>query len=232
MAARDQAVGALDEARSTGERAAAARDRAVAALDEARARIAELESALEASCTERDVAVAARAVADAERDEAVETLTCRAEGAVVVLPGMALPDAPPEGPIAPANPLPSAGRVAWEPTWSEWARDTAEEPAVTMEAEVDVADEVVLASEDDGEEPGVRRYLNVAATIGQLLPDDLGPYLLAGATVMRREGRLFATVAVTTNPWKTAGSDGAQQAQVFADAGFRAEWTSAAPLPC
>ena len=231
MAARDQAVAALDDAVSTGERAADARDQAVAALDEARARIAELESALEAACSERDVAVAARAVADAERDEAVDTLTCRAEGAVVVLPGMALPDAPPEGPIAPTNPMPSADRVAWEPTWSEWARDTAAEPAVMIEAEVDVADEVVLASED-GDEPGVRRYLNVAATIGQLLPDDLGPYLLAGATVMRREGRLFATVAVTTNPWKTAGADGSQQAQVFADAGFRAEWTSAAPLAC
>jgi len=100
------------------------------------------------------------------------------------------------------------------------------------EVEVDVADEVVLASEVEDDEAGVRRYLNVAATIGRLLPDDLSPYLLAGATVIRREGRLCATVAVTTNPWKTAGSDGARQAQVFADAGFRAEWTSAAPLAC
>lgn len=239
MAARDQALAALDEALSTGERTAAARDQAlaardqaVAALDEARARIAELESALSAASAERDIAVAARVVADAERDEALETLTARADGAVVVLPGMALPDGPPPGPIA-ADPMPSAGRVAWEPTWSEWARDAAEEPAVMADAEVDVADaadEVALGPED--EESGVRRYLNVAATIGQLLPDDLGPYLLAGATVIRREGRLCATVAVTTNPWKTAGSDGTQQAQVFADAGFRAEWTSTAPLAC
>lgn len=236
MAAHDQAAAALDEALSTGERAAAARDQALAArdqalaaLDGARARIAELESALEAASAERDIAVAARVVADAERDEAVDTLTARADGAVVVLPGMAMPDAPPPGPIPPANPMPSTGRVAWEPTWSEWGRD-AEEPAVMTDAEVDVADEVVLGAEE--EEGGVRRYLNVAATIGQLLPDDLSPYLLAGATVIRREGRLCATVAVTTNPWKTAGSDGTQQAQVFADAGFRAEWTSAAPMAC
>ena len=240
MAARDQAVGALDEALSTGERAAdardqalAARDQALAALDEARARIAELESALEAASAERDTAVAAQAVAAAERDEAVDTLTARADGAVVVLPGVALSDAPPAGPIPPADPMPASGRrVAWQPTWSEWARDTAEEPAVMAEPEVDVADEVVLVSEAEEEEVGVRRYLNVAATIGQLLPDDLGPYLLAGTTVIRREGRLFATVAVTTHPWKTSGSDGTQQAQVFADAGFRAGWTSAAPLAC
>jgi hypothetical protein len=225
----------------------AARDQAVAALDEAMARIAELESALEAASAERDSAVAAQAVTAAERDEAVDTLTARADGAVVVLPGVALPDAPPEGPIQPADPMPSAGdRVAWQPTWSEWARDTADEPAmvdadiaamvdadvaamVDVATEVDVADEVVLDSE---EEVGVRRYLNVGATIGQLLPDDLGPYLLPGATVIRREGRLFATVAVTTNPWKTSGADGSQQAQVFADAGFRAVWTSAAPMAC
>ena len=82
------------------------------------------------------------------------------------------------------------------------------------------------------DEEGVRRYLNVAATIGQLLPDDLDPYLVSGARVMRREGRLFATVAVTTNPWATTGSDGDRQARVFADAGFRVEWTSAAPMAC
>jgi hypothetical protein len=40
--------------------------------------------------------------------------------------------------------------------------------------------------------------------------------------VMRREGRLFATVAV-------AGA-GTAQAERFADAGFKVEWTSNAPL--
>jgi hypothetical protein len=231
MAARDQATAALDEAVRTGERAATARDEALAALDEAMARIAELESALGAVSAERDTAVAAQALAAAERDEAVDTLTARAESAVVVLPGVAMPDAAPAGPTLPATPMPPAGpRVSWQPTWSEWAQDADEEPAAMPAAEIDVADEVEVVL-DAGEE-GVRRYLNVAATIGQLLPDDLAPYLICGATVMRREGRLFATVAVTTNPWATSGSDGDEQARVFADAGFRVEWTSAAPLAC
>ena len=81
-------------------------------------------------------------------------------------------------------------------------------------------------------EGGVRRYLNVAATIGQLLPDDLGPLLLSGATVIRREGRLFATVAVTADPWAAPGFDGAEQAKKLADAGYRVEWTTDAPLAC
>ncbi|HET9770138.1 MAG TPA: hypothetical protein VFS16_04560 [Acidimicrobiia bacterium] len=227
MAARDEAVAALDEAVATGERAAAARDQALAALEEATARIAELESALDAVAAERDTAVAAQAVASAERDEAVDSLNASADAAVVVLPGVSMPDAPAEGPIAVAGPATPAGpRVAWQPTWSEWSRDAVEEPA----AEVDVAEEVEV--DLGAAEEGVRRYLNVAATIGQLLPDDLAPYLLSGATVIRREGRLFATVAVTTNPWATTGSDGDQQARVFADAGFRVEWTTAAPLAC
>ena len=72
----------------------------------------------------------------------------------------------------------------------------------------------------------------MAATIGQLLPDDLGPLLLAGATVVRREGRLFATLAVDTNPWAAPGSDCETQARNLADAGFRVEWTTDAPLAC
>jgi len=225
------------------------RDRALGALDDAMARIAELEATLEATRAERNAAVAAGVVASAQRDEAVDTLAARADGAVVVLPGVTLPDAP-EGPITPA------GRVSWKPTWSEWAQDDTEHvPAVTADGPDDRADpadvtvaEVVLAdmtddadtaemSDDEivldwAEEAGTRRYLNVAATIGQLLPEDLGPLLLSGATVLRREGRLFATVAVTTNEWTPGGSDGALQAQTFAEAGYRVEWTSTVPLAC
>lgn len=236
LAARDQAMCAFDEADASGERAQNT-------LHAARARIAELVAALEAVGAERDAAVASGAAASAARDEAVETLTARAENAVVVLPGLALPT-PPEGPVTPDV------RVSWRPTWSEWARDGAEESAVVVAAAaevshgtpvaeiaevVDVAsgtedeDEVVLDGDAEG---GTRRYLNVAATIGQLLPEDLGPLLLAGATVIRREGRLYATVAVTTQPWKATGSDGAQQAQIFSDAGLRVEWRSGAPLAC
>ncbi|MCA1846202.1 MAG: hypothetical protein LC792_24020, partial [Actinobacteria bacterium] len=188
LAARDQAMTALDEAITTGERAVAARDEAVQALDEttqmldgAKARIAELESALEA--------------ARAEQADAVDTLAARAEGAVVVLPGVELP-APQAGPVA------QPSRVSWQPTWSEWAQQDDDVPAPAPVADVtdvagDAADEVML---DDAEDGGVR-YLNVAATIAQLLPQDLGPMLLSGATVVRREGRLFVTVAVPTNSW-------------------------------
>ncbi|HEV8624044.1 MAG TPA: hypothetical protein VG034_06260 [Acidimicrobiia bacterium] len=217
---RDKAVNALADALTTGERAADARDEALAARDNAhralgvaQARIAELEVALGAART--------------EQDDAVDTMAARAEGAVVVLPGVAMPETQ-VGPITTGN------RVSWQPTWSEWARPDADEPDITDITDVtgvtDVTDAVEAATEirlDDaaaGEEGGVRRYLNVAATIAQLLPADLGPLLLSGATVVRREGRLFATVAVT-NP-------GADMAQVerFADAGFKVEWTSNSPL--
>jgi hypothetical protein len=131
--------------------------------------------------------------------------------------------------------------VSWQPTWSEWANDTdsrsaspadqAPAPVRTGLDEVDVADASELML-DDVEEDVVRRYLNVAATIGQLLPDDLGPLLLSGASVVRREGRLFAIVAVPANRWAAPGSDGAEQAKKLADAGFRVEWTTVAPLAC
>jgi hypothetical protein len=213
LTSRDRAVNALAETVATGERAADARDEALAsrdttlrALEALHARITELEAALEASRT--------------EQEGTVDTLAARAEGAVVVLPGMAIPEAP-VGPITTGN------RVAWQPTWSEWSRPDAEDAGEAGEphAIVDVAeaDEILLDDSDDGEEGGVCRYLNVAATIAQLLPEDFGPLLLSGATVMRREGRLFATVAV-------AGAAGTAQAERFADAGFKVEWTSNAPL--
>jgi hypothetical protein len=151
-------------------------------------------------------------------------MAARAEGAVVVLPGVAMPE--------PVGPITSGSRVSWQPTWSEWARPDADVTDVTDVTEVtdvrDVAGAVEGATEirlDDSpakEADGVRRYLNVAATIGQLLPADFGPLLLSGATVVRREGRLFATVAVTTSD--------TDQAARFTDAGFKVEWASNAPL--
>jgi hypothetical protein len=234
MAARDEAVSALDEAIATGERAADARDTAVAdrkktvrELEAALARIAELETELETV-----------KAAQAGREDAVDTLAARAEGAVVVLPGVALPEAQ-GGPVAPAS------RVSWKPTWSEWAdpegaaATTAPAPtppaAAIPEVNIDVdldaeeAAEIVLEDSVDGE-MGEVRYLNVAATIAQLLPEDLGPLLLAGATVVRREGRLFATVAVPMNPWAAPGTAGSNQAERFAEAGFKVEWTAKAPM--
>ena len=52
--------------------------------------------------------------------DTLDTLAARAEGAVVVLPGVALPD--------PAPPVTPASRVSWHPTWSEWANDDAPDP--------------------------------------------------------------------------------------------------------
>jgi hypothetical protein len=69
----------------------------------------------------------------------------------------------------------------------------------------------------------------VAATIAGLLPEDLGPYLQPGASVVRREGRLFASVAVTGTKWEEPGAEAAL-VQRFADAGFKVEWASHTPL--
>ena len=212
LTSRDRAVNALADAVATGERAADARDEALAsrdttlrALEALHARITELEAALEA--------------ARSEPNEAMDTMAARAEGAVVVLPGMAIPDAP-------VGPITSGSRVDWQPTWSEWARpdgaDVADEPRQVVD--VTEADEIHLDDSKEGEEVGEPRYLNVAATIAQLLPQDLGPLLLSGTTVVRREGRLCATVAV-------AGPDtDMAQAERFTDAGFKVDWTSNARM--
>ncbi|MDQ1518549.1 MAG: hypothetical protein QOE80_4379, partial [Actinomycetota bacterium] len=206
-----------------------------AALADGEGRIAMLEADLETVRADRDALVAAQTQAAAGRGDAVDALAARAEGAVVVLPGVDLPEA--------ATAPPTPARVSWQPTWSEWASDadTSAAPADPAPApvrsgldDVDVADpaddsELML---DDVEEGAVRRYLNVAATIGQLLPDDFGPLLLSGASVVRREGRLFAIVAVPADRWAAPGSDGAEQAKKLADAGFRVEWTTVAPLAC
>jgi hypothetical protein len=261
QAALDQALTARNELMATLDETLAARDRVMGALDDAdeciatlETRIKALETDLQAVAAERDAAraerdavradrealqaerdqlVAAQAAAGAERADALDALAARAEGAVVVLPGVDLPAAE-TGPAAPA------ARVAWRPTWSEWADedddDVVAEPAVavapvaaTVPATVDVTDDVTGV---DGDAEATVRYLNVAATIGQLLPDDLGPLLLAGATVVRREGRLFATVAVATNPWAASGADCEHQAEKLAEAGFRVEWTTDAPMAC
>ena len=202
LADRDKAVNTLAEALTAGERAADARDEAVAArdtalraLDGAHARITELETALE--------------TAQAKRDDAV-----------VVLPGMAIPEAP-------VGPNTTGNQVSWRPTWSEWSQPDGDEPEMVA----DVTDTAETAAEirlDDSapvEEEGDVRYLNVGATIAGLLPENLGPLLLSGTTVIRREGRLFATVAVTTKDWADMA-----QSERFADAGFKVEWTSNSPL--
>jgi hypothetical protein len=116
--------------------------------------------------------------------------------------------------------------VAWQPTWSEWSRpdtgDDVSDGRAEVAVDIDVADDtdVDLDAPIDAAADEAPRYLNVAATIAQLLPEDLGPLLLPGTSVVRREGRLFATVSVRD----------AAQAERFADAGFKVEWTAKAPL--
>jgi hypothetical protein len=199
---RNKAVNALADALTAGERAADVRDRALAdrdtavrALEAARSRIAELEAAV---------------AAKVEHD------------AVVVLPNMAVPEAP-------VGPITSGNKVAWQPTWSEWARPDAVEPTAPVVDVTTPAQEINLEDTTAADvESGECRYLNVAATIASLLPEDLGPLLMPGATVVRREGRLYAIVSVS-HRWAEPGADLAQ-AQRFVDAGFKAEWASHAPL--
>ena len=208
---RNKAVNALADALTAGERAADARDQALAdrdvavrALEAAQARIADLEA--------RGLHLPpVGGVARADQD------------AVVVLPGVTVPEAP-MGPITAGN------RVSWSPTWSEWSRPGADGTAEVVDVTAAAGEEIRLDdSTVDEEESGVCRYLNVAATIAGLLPEDLGPYLQPGASVVRREGRLFAMVAVSSTKSSEPDAETAQ-VQRFVDAGFKVEWASTAPL--
>lgn len=238
MAARDEAIAARNETLAARDHAIAARNEALAARDEAVSDRNKAVNALADALTAGERAADARDQALADRDVAVRALEAAQariaeleaakaaeQGAVVVLPGMAVPEAP-VGPITPGN------RVSWRPTWSEWARPEADEAGEVGEV-VDVTTARQEIRLDDSsvveEESGVCRYLNVAATIAGLLPEDLGPYLQPGATVVRREGRLFAIVAVNTTERSEPDADAAQ-AQRLVDAGFKVEWASHAPL--
>ena len=152
-------------------------------------------------------------------------MAARTEGAVVVLPGMAVPEAP-------VGPITSGSRVSWRPTWSEWARPDADEPARSpMSTTAPSAGEI----RRDRLERASRRRAGSAATSTwpppspSSSPRTSARYLLPGATVVRREGRLFATVAVTSTVGR-ARRRRTPQAQRFAEAGFKVEWTSNAPL--
>ena len=221
MAARDEAVAARHQAMQARDHAISDRNKAVNALADALTAGEQAADVRDQALADRDAAVRALQAAQARIDE-LEAAKAAQQDAVVVLPGMAVPEAP-VGPITAGN------RVSWRPTWSEWARPDADKAGAVVD--VTTGGEEIRLDESSGgeEESGVCRYLNVAATIAQLLPKDLGPLLLAGATVVRREGRLFATVAVTTKKVAEPGDETAQ-ADRFADAGFKVEWTSTSPL--
>ena len=219
MAARDEAIAARNEALAARDHAVADRNKAVNALADALTAGERAVDARDQALADRDVAVRALEAAQARiaELEAAET----EQDAVVVLPGMAVSEAP-------AGPITAGSRVSWQPMWSEWSRPDAGEPGEVLDVTTAGEEIRLVDSSVVEEESGVCRYLNVAATIAGLLPDDLGPYLQPGATVVRREGRLFAIVAVSSK-WEKPDADTAQ-VQRLVDAGFKVEWASNAPL--
>ena len=220
MAARDVAVAARQEAMQARDHAISDRNKAVNTLADALTAGERAADVRDQALADRDAAVRALQAAQARIDE-LEAAKAAQQDAVVVLPGMAIPEAP-MGPIA------NGDRVSWRPTWSEWARPDAAEAGDVVDVTT-VAEEIRLDDSATEEDSGACRYLNVAATIGGLLPDDLGPYLQSGATVVRREGRLFAIVAVNSTKWTEPDAEAAL-AQRFADAGFKVEWAVTTPL--
>jgi hypothetical protein len=221
MAARDEAIAARNEAMAARDHAISDRNKAVNALADALTAGERAADVRDQALADRDVAVRALEAAQARIAE-LESAKVEQQDAVVVLPGMAVPEAP-LGPITAGN------RVSWQPTWSEWSRPDADEASEVVDVTT-AGEEIRLEDSGDVEEDsGVCRYLNVAATIAGLLPDDLGPYLQPGARVVRREGRLFASVAVTGTKWEEPGAEAAL-VQRFADAGFKVEWASHTPL--
>ena len=77
--------------------------------------------------------------------------------------------------------------------------------------------------------PGQTRLLHVAATLGHLLPDDLGALLVPGARVVRREGRLAVLLCIpgAGSPWgESVTRLEEEQADLLRAEGFRVEWSN------
>jgi hypothetical protein len=69
----------------------------------------------------------------------------------------------------------------------------------------------------------------VAATLGHLLPDDLGALLVPGARVVRREGRLAVLLCIpgAGSPWgESVTRLEEEQADLLRAEGFRVEWSN------
>jgi hypothetical protein len=76
--------------------------------------------------------------------------------------------------------------------------------------------------------PAKPRLINVAATLGHLLPENMDSLLVPGAQVVRREGRLAALVAIPAgnSPWAQNMPElEERQAEVLRTQGFRVEWS-------
>ena len=77
--------------------------------------------------------------------------------------------------------------------------------------------------------PGQTRLLHVAATLGHLLPDDMGALLVPGARVVRREGRLAVLLCIpgAGSPWgESVTRLEEEQADLLRAEGFRVEWSN------
>jgi hypothetical protein len=194
--------------------------------------------ALRRAHQELSVVRAALAGVEAERDEARSALAAAQTALAAARTAQATARAETEEAEAGRLAAQRAQRLA------EAERDAAVGVLERRPAAPDVEIDLRAADDDTGSEEGVDigpeaegperrptpakpRLLNVAATLGHLLPDDMDALLVPGARVVRREGRLAALVAVTrsSSPWTEAG--GAleeRQADMLRNHGFRVEW--------
>ena len=183
--------------------------------DRAKARVSELRKTARHTRADAEAAVARAEAAEAARDELREDLRralARCAAAETAL---------------------AAAEAACAAAEVERAEMLAAETPVCVITPAEVVELDLVAAE----EPVVTvagphvRYIRVGATLGNLLPDDLGPFLVKGAEVVRREGRLAAIVAVPspTSEWEPAWAD-EQVGRLLAE-GFRAErWDDEASL--
>jgi hypothetical protein len=102
-------------------------------------------------------------------------------------------------------------------------------PREVTHSEATVADLQGDESSEPVSAPAKPRLLHVAATLGHLLPDDMGALLVPGARVVRREGRLAVLLAIAGSagsPWAESISRlEEEQADLLRAQGFRVEWS-------
>ena len=221
LTSRDRAVNALAEAVATGERAVDARDEALAsrdttlrALEALHARITELEAALAASRT--------------ERDDAVDTLAARADGAVVVLPGMAIPEAP-------VGPITTGSRVSWQPDCGRSGPDPTPRTS-TRPLRSSSPPTCRHRRRRRGRRDPPRRLEGRGGGWCARLPQrgrhhrPAPPRGPRPAPAVRRHRGAAGRSAIRHRGRPQPGPDTMAQAERFTDAGFKVEWTSNAPL--
>ena len=195
--------------------------------------------ALRRAHQELTLARAALAGAEAERDEARSALVTARTALAAARTAQATARVEAEEAEARRSAAEKAQRLA------ENERDAAvgvlERRPLMADVEIDVrtAREIAaaegtapaLGSEGTGPEPvsaQQTRLLHVAATLGHLLPDDMGALLVPGARVVRREGRLAVLICIpgAGSPWgESVTRLEEEQADLLRAEGFRVEWS-------